>query len=111
MLVDCAHYKDGCRQNDDPLRIDEAAERARTEDGLVWLGMHDPAPEELLEVAKRFDLPPLAVEDAMQAHQRPKIEDYAKGYFLVLHTARYIDSTEEVEFGEVHVFTGPGEDV
>ena len=44
----------------------------------------------------------------MQRHQRPKIEDYAQGYFLVLHTARYIDSTEEVEFGEVHVFTGPG---
>ncbi len=44
----------------------------------------------------------------MEAHQRPKIEDYADGYFLVLHTARYIDKTEEVEFGEVHVFTGPG---
>ena len=59
-------------------------------------------------MAERFDLPPLAVEDAMQAHQRPKIEDYENGYFLVLHTARYLDDIEEVEFGEVHVFTGPG---
>ncbi len=108
MLVDCAHYKDGCRQNDDPLEIEEAAERLGDENGFVWLGMHDPTQEELLEVAKRFDLPPVAVEDAMEAHQRPKIEDYADGYFLVLHTARYIDKTEEVEFGEVHVFTGPG---
>ena len=108
MLVDCAHYKDGCRQNDDPLEIEEAAERIGDENGFVWLGMHDPSHDELLEVATRFDLPPVAVEDAMEAHQRPKIEDYADGYFLVLHTARYIDKTEEVEFGEVHVFTGPG---
>jgi magnesium transporter len=108
MLIDCAHYKDGCRQNDDPLAIEEAAHRSVNEDGFVWLGLHDPAPEDLEEVGRRFDLPPLAVEDAMQAHQRPKIEDYDSGYFLVLHTARYIDETEEVEFGEVHVFTGPG---
>ena len=108
MLVDCAHYKEGCRQNDAPLAIGEAAERVGEEDGFIWLGLHDPDPQELTEVARRFDLPPLAVEDAMQAHQRPKLEDYAQGYFLVLHTARYIDSTEEVEFGEVHVFTGPG---
>jgi magnesium transporter len=108
MLVDCAHYKEGCRQNDGPLALDEAAERVGEDDGFVWLGLHDPQPEEILEVAKRFDLPPVAVEDAMEAHQRPKIEDYDDGYFLVLHTACYLDETEEVLFGEVHVFTGPG---
>jgi len=107
MLVDCALYKDGCRQNDDPLPIAEAAE-CRPEDVFVWLGLHDPEPEELMDVVRRFDLPPLAVEDAMKQHQRPKIEDYDDGFFLVLHTARYIDADEEVEFGEVHVFTGPG---
>jgi magnesium transporter len=106
MLVDCALYKDGCRQNDDALPIAEAAE-CRSEDGFVWLGLHDPEPAELEDVARRFDLPPLAVEDAMKQHQRPKIEDYDDGFFLVLHTARYIDAEEEVEFGEVHVFTGP----
>ncbi len=106
MLVDCAHYRDGCRQNDGPLAVEEAASR-RSDDGFVWLGLHDPAPAELLDVAERFDLPPLAVEDAMHAHQRPKIEDYEAGYFLVLHTARYLDASETVEFGEVHVFTGP----
>jgi magnesium transporter len=106
MLVDCALYKDGCRQNDDPLPIDEAAER-RGEDGFVWLGLQDPTPDEMDDVARRFDLPPLAVEDAMQQHQRPKIEDYDDGFFLVLHTARYFDDMERVEFGELHVFTGP----
>ena len=106
MILDCAHYRDGARQNEVPLAIREAAERAR-EDGFIWLGLHDPEEAELTEVAARFDLPPLAVEDAMHAHQRPKIEDYDGGYFLVLHTARYLDEREEVEFGEVHVFTGP----
>jgi magnesium transporter len=107
VILDCAHYRDGTRQNDAPLALDEAAERCR-EDGFVWLGMHDPEPAEFAAVAERFDLPPLAVEDTMNAHQRPKLEDYEHGYFLVLHTARYLDDREEVEFGEVHVFTGDG---
>jgi len=107
VILDCAHYRDGARQNDAALTIDEAADRCR-EDGFVWLGLHDPGEDELNEVAERFHLPPLAVEDAMNAHQRPKLEDYEHGYFLVLHTARYIDDREEVEFGEVHVFTGAG---
>ncbi|MDQ3723194.1 MAG: magnesium/cobalt transporter CorA [Actinomycetota bacterium] len=107
MILDCAHYQDGARQNEEPLTIDEAAERCR-DDGFVWLGLHDPEPSELNAVAERFDLPPLAVEDTMNAHQRPKLEDYEDGYFLVLHTARYLDDVEEVEFGEVHVFTGAG---
>jgi magnesium transporter len=105
VILDCAHYRDGARQNAEPLAIGEAAERCR-EDGFVWLGLHDPEPSELAEVAERFHLPPLAVEDTMNAHQRPKMEDYEEGYFLVLHTARYLDEAEEVEFGEVHVFTG-----
>jgi magnesium transporter len=107
VILDCAHYKDGERQDSEPLELDEAAARCK-DDGFVWLGLHDPSPAELRDVADRFDLPPLAVEDAMQAHQRPKLEDYDDGYFLVLHTARYLDDEEEVEFGEVHVFTGPG---
>jgi magnesium transporter len=107
VILDCAHYRDGARQNEVPLAIGEAAERAR-EDGFIWLGLHDPEETELTEVAARFDLPPLAVEDALKAHQRPKLEDYEEGYFLVLHTARYLDDVEEVEFGQVHVFAGKG---
>ncbi|MGH2920088.1 MAG: magnesium/cobalt transporter CorA [Solirubrobacteraceae bacterium] len=106
MILDCAHYQDGSRQHEGPLPLEEAAERCE-DDGFVWLGLHDPDPEELQEVAERFHLPELAVEDAMHAHQRPKLEDYDQGYFLVVHTACYLDDREEVEFGEVHVFTGP----
>jgi magnesium transporter len=106
VIIDCAYYKDGSRQHEGPLPIDEAARYRADEDGFVWLGMRDPDPEELRKVADRFELPELAVEDAMQAHQRPKLEDYENGYFLVLHTARYLDDVEEVEFGEVHVFSG-----
>jgi magnesium transporter len=105
VIVDCAHYKDGARQNTQSLSLEEVA--THRGEGFVWLGLHDPDDEEMQRVADRFDLPELAVEDAMQAHQRPKIEDYDDGYFLVLHTARYLDDREEVEFGEVHVFTGP----
>jgi magnesium transporter len=107
VIVDCAYYKDGSRQHEGPLPIDEAVRYRGRDDGFVWLGMRDPDPDELHKVAKQFDLPELAVEDAMQAHQRPKLEDYPNGYFLVLHTARYLDDVEEVEFGEVHVFAGP----
>jgi magnesium transporter len=107
VLVHCAHYKDGSRETEGRLPLDEAAAR-RDGGGFVWIGLDDPSSDELLEVAERFELPPLAVEDAMTMHQRPKIEDYENGYFLVLHTARYIDEQEVVEFGEVHVFTGPG---
>jgi magnesium transporter len=104
VIVDCAHYKDGARQNTGPLPLEKVAERRG--EGFLWLGLHDPDPDELRIVAERFDLPALAVEDAMHAHQRPKIEDYGDGYFLVLHTAHYLDDREEVEFGEVHVFKG-----
>jgi magnesium transporter len=108
VIVDCAHYKEDGRQHEGKLSVDEAVRRRSEDDGFVWLGLHDPDPEELREIAERFDLPELAVEDAMQAHQRPKLEDYENGYFLVLHTARYLDDVEEVEFGEVHVFSGDG---
>jgi len=108
VIVDCAHYKQGSRQNEAPLSVDEAARRRSEEEGFVWIGLHDADDAELRKVAQRFDLPALAVEDAMHAHQRPKLEDYPEGYFLVLHTARYLDDVEEVEFGEVHVFTGTG---
>jgi magnesium transporter len=107
MILDCAHYKDGSRQHEGPLPVEEAARRCKEDDGFVWIGLHDPDPDELRKIAERFELPELAVEDAMQAHQRPKLEDYDNGYFLVLHTARYLDDVEEVEFGEVNVFAGP----
>ncbi len=76
------------------------------DDRMVWLGLYRPEPAELGELAEQYDLPELAVEDAIQAHQRPKFERYGDTLFVVLKAARYLDATEEVEFGELHLFLG-----
>ncbi|MEO8092522.1 MAG: magnesium/cobalt transporter CorA [bacterium] len=109
MIVDCAHYRDGRRQQEAPLDIEHAAEEAKGDGDFVWLGMHEPTDSELQRAAQAFGLHELAVEDASGPHQRPKIEDYrGNSFFIVLRTARYDDDREEVEFGEIHIFAGPG---
>jgi magnesium transporter len=109
VIVDCAHYKDGARQHEGPMSIEEAARRPRDVSGeFVWIGLHEPDPGELEELARLFDLHELAVEDAGLEHQRPKIEDYDASYFIVLKTAHYHEDREEVHFGEISVFAGPG---
>ena len=109
MIVDCAHYRDGVRQHEGPLDVARASELASTagENEFVWLGIKEPAEGELNDLAKSFGLHELAVEDAHNAHQRPKIEDYDDRTFIVLRTTRYVDEREEVEFGEIHLFLGP----
>jgi magnesium transporter len=77
------------------------------DDRMVWLGLYRPEPGELGELAEQYGLPELAVEDAIQAHQRPKFERYGNTLFVVLKAARYLDAAEEVEFGELHLFLGP----
>ena len=104
MIVDCAHYREGRRQHEGRLELARAAGRAGEEGGFVWLGLHEPSPEELAEVGRRFGLHELALEDAAHAHQRPKLEDYEDSYFVVLRPARYDDDREEVEFGEIQIF-------
>jgi magnesium transporter len=107
MIIDCAHYRDGARQHDGPLPLDEAAARCSA-GGFVWLGMFEPAPEELDKVREHFGLHELAVEDAQSFHLRPKVELYEDGVLLViLRTARYDETREEVEFGEISIFIGP----
>ena len=104
MLVDCGIYRDGARRDDGHLSIEDAARVARADDGgFVWIGLHEPEPGELEELARLFGLHELAVEDAHRAHQRPKIEDYDDGFFIVLRTGHYHQAAEEV-----HIFTGPG---
>ncbi len=106
MIVDCAHYRGGERQQRDPLEIETAAEIAAgaTHGEFVWLGLRDPTEDELNRAQAAFDLNPLAVEDARHAHQRPKMEDYDGSVFIVLRPARYVDEDESVEFGEIHLF-------
>jgi magnesium transporter len=108
MIVDSAHYKDGARQHEQALRPERAAERARhaREGEFVWIGIHEPEPGDLDRLARLFGLHELAVEDAQKAHQRPKIEDYDEGFFIVLRTAHYHEDREEVHFGEIHIFAG-----
>jgi magnesium transporter len=109
VIVDCAHYRDGVRQHEGALSLEQAAACARKGEGeFVWVGMFEPSDEEMGEVAELFGLHELAVEDAERAHQRPKIEDYEDSYFIVLKTARYHDESETVHFGEIDLFVGPG---
>jgi magnesium transporter len=109
MIIDSAHYKDGERQHEGPMSLEEAARRPRDVPGeFVWIGLHDPDPGELERLQELFGLHELAVEDAGLEHQRPKIEDYDESYFIVLKTAHYHEKDEIVHFGEISVFAGPG---
>jgi magnesium transporter len=109
VIVDCAHYRDGHRQHDGPIELERAASICRgADDGFVWLGLFEPSEQELAQVQSQFGLHDLAIEDAQNMHLRPKLELYDQGEttFVVLRTARYLDETEEVDFGEVSVFIG-----
>jgi magnesium transporter len=108
MLVDCAHYVRGIRQDHGPTTLEGAAACPRRGGSFVWLELYEPGTEVMAELRARFGLHELAVEDAARAHQRPKVEGYDDFYFLVFRTARVRAGQEEVEFGEVHVFLGPG---
>jgi magnesium transporter len=109
VIVDSAHYKDGVRQHEGALSLEEAARRPRDVPGeFVWIGLHEPEPGDLEKLQDLFGLHELAVEDAGLEHQRPKIEDYDESYFIVLKTAHYHEDTEVVHFGEISVFAGPG---
>src|SRR5678815_347350 len=74
---------------------------------MAWIGLYRPAESQILAVADEFGLHEVAVEDAIVAHQRPKLERYGDTLFVVLRAARYLDDVEEVEFGELHLFVGP----
>jgi magnesium transporter len=108
MVIDCAHYVLGRRQSSEPLTIEQAAACPRRGSSFVWLRLHEPTPELLQEVAERFGLHELAVEDALKLHQRPKLEQYDDFHYIVFRTARFQAETAEVGFGEIHVFVAPG---
>jgi magnesium transporter len=108
MLVDCAHYVRGIRQDHSPMTLERAAACPRRGGSFVWLELYEPSTEVMDELHTCFGLHELAVEDAARAHQRPKVEGYDDFYFIVLRTARHQARRERVEFGEVHVFLGPG---
>ena len=106
MIVDCAAYADGKRCNGKSLEIDHALEKANGDDAFVWIGLYEPTEDEFDSVKREFNLHELAVEDAIHAHQRPKLELYGDTIFVVLKTARYVDSDEVIELGEILIFIG-----
>ncbi|HET7193728.1 MAG TPA: magnesium/cobalt transporter CorA [Nocardioides sp.] len=107
MIVDNALYRNGVRVSVDCEISDLAAVRKRCgPDDFVWVGLHEPEQAELDEVAEIFGLHPLAVEDAVKAHQRPKLERYEDSVFLILKTLWYVDAEDAVETGEINVFVG-----
>ncbi|MBP5860279.1 magnesium and cobalt transport protein CorA [Streptomyces scabiei] len=106
-VVEAALYQDGVRVSSPATLADTYRELREAPAGMAWIGLARPTEGELLSLAAEFDLHPLAVEDAMEAHQRPKLERYGDTLFVVLRAARYLDASEEVDFGELHVFVGP----
>ena len=106
MIVDSAIYVDGRRASEPGGSLDETYQACRSQEGIAWIGLYRPTGEEFEAVAQEFELHPLSVEDALDAHQRPKLERYGETLFVVLRPARYLDESETVEFGETHVFVG-----
>jgi len=111
-VVDCGVYLDGKRQPGD-FSPDEALRAARAQPGaFVWLGLHEPSQEEMFDIAQSYNLHELAVEDAVKAEQRPKLEQFGSVHFLVLRTARYVphreltETSQVVETGQMMIFIG-----
>jgi magnesium transporter len=107
VIVDCAVYEHGRRRAGE-LPLEDACEASRRRDAFVWLGLYEPSEQEFDAVRREFDLHELAVEDAINAHQRPKLEAYDDSLFVVLKPARYLEAERDVEFGEILIFLGDG---
>ena len=106
MIVDKAVYTNG-RRRPGTLELMDALEATSDPDSFVWIGLFEPSEEEFETVRRELDLHDLAVEDAITAHQRPKLEVYDEDLFVVLKTARYDDELETIEFAELQLFIGP----
>jgi magnesium transporter len=103
MIVDAALYTDGKRLVE-PFVLDKSLERCEEADTFCWIGLHEPTEEEFESVREEFGLHELAVEDAIHAHQRPKLDVYDDTLFVVLKPARYVDPVEVIELGEILLF-------
>jgi magnesium transporter len=106
VIVDCAVYGNG-RRLDRPREVGGLRAEAKDARGFAWVGLVEPTEEEFDAVRREFDLHGLAVEDAVKAHQRPKLEVYEDTLFFVVKTIRYRGTDELIETGEVLIFVGP----
>ncbi|MEU6847603.1 magnesium and cobalt transport protein CorA [Streptomyces sp. NPDC046716] len=105
-VVHTALYRDGVRVASPTSLTDTYRQLREMPRTTAWIGLARPTETELKSLAAEFDLHELSVEDALEAHQRPKLERYGETLFVVLSAARYLDAAEEVDFGELHVFVG-----
>jgi magnesium transporter len=103
-VVAAGVYSGGRRILD--IRIEESGDWAKKPGHVVWIGLHEPGEELLRRVQRQFGLHELAIEDALHAHQRPKIEQYGDSLFVVARTAQMVEG--RIAFGETHLFVGRG---
>ncbi len=106
-MVDSAVYVAGDRVDSPTTLADTYRSLRDHDDAIAWIGLYRPDHHELGSLADEFDLHELAVEDAIVAHQRPKLERYGDTLFVVLARRATTTTREEVDFGEVHLFVGP----
>ncbi len=104
-IVNCAAYAGGRRVAD--VKIEDISEVLKEPDRFLWIGLHEPEEDLLRNVQEEFRLHDLAVEDALRAHQRPKLEIYGDSLFIVLRTAQLNREARRIDFGETHFFVGP----
>ncbi len=105
-VINCAAYHNGVRVADVPVA--DLGDAWKHSDRFLWVGLYEPSEQLLAHVQEAFGLHELAIEDAHNAHQRPKLEVYDDSMFVVIRTARLSDGGEHrIEFGETHVFFGP----
>lgn len=102
-VVNCTAYRNGLKLGD--IRIEEISDVLLEDDTFVWVGLLEPDDALLLKMKDEFQLHELAIEDARNAHQRPKLEEYGETLFMVLHTVHL--EQEAIELGETHIFIGP----
>ncbi|MEU1572131.1 magnesium and cobalt transport protein CorA [Streptomyces collinus] len=111
-VVNCVTYRDGVRTPARGDLVDTVQRVRKSREGFVWLGLHEPTDQEFAGIAELFDLHPLAVEDAIEAHQRPKLERYGETLFAVFKTVCYVEheeltaTSEVVNTGEIMLFVG-----
>jgi magnesium transporter len=103
-IVNCAAYCNGARIKN--IDIGEIGETLNQNGHFVWVGLHEPDEDLLMQVQRAFHLHELAIEDAHTAHQRPKIDTYGDSLFIVLRTAQQNDTEQKIDFGETHFFIG-----
>lgn len=104
VVINCASYAEGRRVAN--IKLEEISKELTYKDRFVWIGLQEPTEQTLKKVQQEFNLHELAIEDALRAHQRPKLETYEDSLFIVMRTARMNYEHHKIEFGETHFFVG-----